>query len=92
MALQLSADGRRGIHREGDAPPLVVAPGGLHQAEARDLDEILEGLGAALVVAARELAGERKEPLDEGLAWTRATGAGGEGAIRAPVAGPRGGW
>ena len=67
MALELAED--RGDGEGGDrGPPLgVEAVDRLHQADARDLDEVVVGLGAA-GVARGEAAGEGHEAIDQLLA------------------------
>ena len=57
-------------HENADLALEVEAVDRLDQAEARDLEEVVEGLLGALV-AARELARERQEALDEHLAVDR---------------------
>ena len=70
VALDLPEDGRHRIARERDLALEVEAVDRLDQAQARDLEEVVEGLLGALV-AARELARERQEALDEHLAVDR---------------------
>ena len=83
VALDLAQDRRHRIAREGDLALEVEAVDRLDQTEAGDLEEVVEGLLGALV-AARELARERQEALDEHLAIDRIALiqiAGEEGAI-----------
>src|SRR4051794_20420110 len=75
VALELAQDGRDGEARERRLAARVEAVDRLQQAEARDLDEIVERLTAALV-AARELAGERQEAPDERIAGLLVAGVG----------------
>ena len=70
VALDLAQDGRHRIAREGDPAVEAEAVDGVDEAEAGDLEEVVEGLVGALV-AARELARERQEALDEHLAVDR---------------------
>ena len=70
VALDLAEDGRHRVARERDLALEVEAVDRLDQAEAGDLEEVVEGLLGALV-AARELARERQEALDEHLAVDR---------------------
>ena len=70
VALDLAEDGRHGVAREGDLALEVEALDGVDEAQAGDLEEVVEGLVGALV-AARELAGERQEALDERVAVDR---------------------
>ena len=67
VALDLAEDRRHRVARERDLALEVEAVDRLDQAERRDLEEVVEGLLGALV-AARELARERQEALDEHLA------------------------
>jgi hypothetical protein len=64
VALQLADDRRDGECRELAAALGVEAVDRAEQSDARDLDEVVERLGAA-VVAPGEAAGERQEALDE---------------------------
>jgi hypothetical protein len=67
VAAQLAQDRR---DREGGEPQAAVgveAVDGLHQAEVRHLEQVLERL-ARVPVAARELGGQRHKPLHELLA------------------------
>ena len=70
VALDLAEDGRHRVAGERDLALEVEAVDRLDQAEARDLEEVVEGLLGALV-AAGELARERQEALDEHLAVDR---------------------
>src|SRR5947208_4871913 len=67
MALELAQDRRDGVAGEGDVAIGVEAVDRLDEPERRDLEEVLERLLGALV-AARELARQRQEALDERLA------------------------
>src|SRR5439155_3305960 len=67
MALELAEDRRDGVAGEGDVAFGVEAVDRLDEPERRDLEEVLERLLRALV-AARELARQRQEALDERLA------------------------
>src|SRR4051794_21283656 len=64
VALQLADDGRDRVRGELATALGVEALDRAQQADARDLDEVVERLGAA-AVAARQAAGERHEALDE---------------------------
>ena len=64
VALDLAEDRRHGVAGERDLAVEVEAVDRLDEAERRDLEEVVERLLGALV-AARELAGERQEALDE---------------------------
>src|SRR3954469_1681413 len=64
VALELADDRRDRVRGELAAALGVEALDGAQQADARDLDEVVERLGAA-AVAAGEAAGERHEALDE---------------------------
>src|SRR5439155_17029293 len=67
MALELAQDRRDGVAGEGDVAIGVEAVDRLDEPERRDLEEVLERLLGALV-AARELARQQQEALDERLA------------------------
>jgi hypothetical protein len=67
VALELADDRRHRVGREVAAAVGVEAVDRVDEADARDLDEVVERLGAA-VVAAGEPAGERQEALDELIA------------------------
>ena len=67
MPLDLADDVRRRVRRQLDAPVDVEAVDRLDEADAPDLDEILELL-AAVGVAARQRADERQVLLDQLLA------------------------
>ena len=67
VALDLAEDRRDRVARERDLAGQVEPVDRLDEAEARDLEEVVEGLLRPLV-AAGELARERQEPLDEQLA------------------------
>jgi hypothetical protein len=67
VTLELAKDRRHGERRERGRAGRLEAVDRLQQAERGDLDEVVERLAAALV-AARELARERQEALDERLA------------------------
>src|SRR4051794_40617860 len=64
VALQLAEDRRHGVARERGAARGVVAVDGLHEPDARHLDEVVEWLVPALI-APRQLAGKGQEALDE---------------------------
>ena len=70
VALDLAQDGRHRVARERDPALEVEAVDGLDEPQAGDLEEVVEGLLGALV-AARQLARERQEALDEHLAVDR---------------------
>src|SRR3954452_17436705 len=70
VALDLAEDRRHGVARERHVAAEVEAVDRLHQAQARDLEEVVERLLGARV-AAGELAGERQKALDEHLAIDR---------------------
>ena len=70
VALELAEDRRDGERRERGLARGVEAVDRLQQAERGDLDQVVELLAAALV-AARELARQRQEALDELLARGR---------------------
>src|SRR6185312_11847075 len=67
VALELSEDRRDRERGEGRAAREVIAVDRLDQAEARHLQEVIEGL-ASSAVAAGQLAGEGEEALDELIA------------------------
>ena len=67
VALELAQDRRRRVARELRPAAGVEAVDRLDQAEARDLEEVVERL-VRVRVAQREVAGERQEPLGELLA------------------------
>src|SRR5215217_3064702 len=64
MALQLAQDGGRGVTRELRPAVGLEAVDGLDQAEARDLEQVVEGL-VGVRVAEREVARQREEALYE---------------------------
>ena len=64
VALELAEDGGRGVARELRAAAGLEAVDGLDQAEARDLEQIVERL-VGVAVAQREIAGQRQEALHE---------------------------
>jgi hypothetical protein len=64
VALQLSEDGGGGVARELRPATGLEAIDGLDQAEARDLEQVVERL-VGVGVAKREVAGQRQEALDE---------------------------
>ena len=64
VALELAEDGGRGIARELRAAPGLEAVDGLDQAEARDLQQVVERL-VGVGVAQGEIAGQRQEALHE---------------------------
>src|SRR4051794_7450382 len=66
VTLELAEDRRHRERAEGGLPLRVEALDRLEQPQRRDLDQVVERLAGALV-APRELATERKEPLDERL-------------------------
>ena len=70
VALDLAQDGRHREAREGEPAVEVEAVDGVDEAQARDLEEVIEGLLGALV-AACQLARQRQEALDEHLAIDR---------------------
>src|SRR5215212_1808116 len=70
VALELAEDGRHGEAGERGLAVGIEAVDRLEQTERSDLDEVVEGLAAALV-APRELAGERQEALDQRVARGR---------------------
>ena len=70
VALDLAEDGRHRVAGERDPALEVEAVDRVEQAQAGDLEEVVEGLVGALV-AACELARERQEALDERLAVDR---------------------
>ena len=67
-------DRRHGEGAEGDGPGRIEAVHGLDEAEARHLHEVLERL-AGTGVAARKLARQRQEPLNDLLARSAVAGA-----------------
>src|SRR5439155_20919963 len=71
VTLQLTEDRGHREGREGRAPLRVEAGDRLDQPDARHLDQVVEGLGAAGVTS-REPSGERHEPVDQLLADGRA--------------------
>ena len=79
VALQLAQDRGHRVGREGRPAGGVEAVDRLHEPDAGDLHEVVEGLVGALV-AARELARERQEALDQLLARGRRRRARGSGA------------
>src|SRR4051794_16444566 len=70
VALDLAEDGRDRVARERDVAAEVEAVDRLDEPEARDLEEVVEGLLRALV-AAGELAREGEEALDQRRAVDR---------------------
>jgi hypothetical protein len=68
VALELAEDRRDGEGGEGGAARGVEAVDRLDQPDARDLDQVVVGLGAARV-ARREPAGKGHEALDELLPY-----------------------
>ena len=67
VALELAGDRRHGERRELAAALGVEAVDRAEQRDARDLGQVVVGLGAALV-AAGQAAGEREEPLEQFVA------------------------
>ena len=70
VPLELTEDGRHGERRERGLAGGIEAVDGLQQSERSDLDEVVELL-AAVLVAARQLAGEREEAIDQRLSRGR---------------------
>jgi hypothetical protein len=70
VALDLAHDGRHGVAGERDAAVGVEAVDGLDEAEAGDLEDVVEGLFGPLV-AGGKLAREGQEPLDDRVAVDR---------------------
>src|SRR4051794_11287617 len=64
MPLELADDGRDRVGREGVPAAGVEPVDGLHEAEARDLDEVVVGLPRAHI-AGGELSRERQKSLDQ---------------------------
>jgi hypothetical protein len=64
MALELAEDGRGGVARELRAPAWLEPVDRLDQAQACDLQQVVERL-VGVRVAKRKIAGQRQEPLDQ---------------------------
>ena len=73
MAAKLAQDRRRGVGVEALAALRIEAVKRLDQAQARDLDQILERLGGA-AVAKREASRQGKEAVNELLLELRVAG------------------